>query len=849
VNYNGEMQRMTIQQFIQEQIFIPRLNHSEVLVVYDPDQRYRDICSSMANEKRVVVDATETSIKSRADAIMALGLLGRKEIEQLLVYVPSSKPIEDEEKQIDPFSLYAECGAVFPDGDSDSYMDLCLQAKPDHTTDIRKAFALDSNPSFAIINNIGDGQSWPNLQAQLGVESAKGIIFALLAPSAIQQAALKESKAWVGEAKELFKDSIGLSLKTRAESWPAIADELWRFMLFSEFAFDLPESLPSDLLDVPRADDSAQPLVEDICERLRSDRRTQDIYIEQAEAIESDLNLKDCCSHMVDLGERDTFPFEERTFLLQAIDSLNHNDTDKVRLILSRHAQSVWTGKGESQIQWDLLRSALALVGACQNNERLLNEHKNSMQMLIDFYVSQLHEVDRSHREFEQAVSDYDWQDTQGLMKPLQQQVRKQYGRLMEKVQIIFTSHLEQSGWPLASKRANTEVFDQMVAPKLMQSGNKVAYFMVDALRYELGVALAQQLAEDGKVELITALAQLPSITLVGMASLLPGASTDFRLVKSENGFVPYIQEQEVKTVVQRMNLVKKRYGHRFQEGRLEEFVRGRFKVENDIELLILRSVEIDSHFENHPDTAPTEIINALKRIRVAVHKLKDAGFNEVVIATDHGFFMNTHAAAGDTCSKLQGNWNNVHERCLLGEGDVDNNHYKLSCEKAGIKGDFSTIAGPLSLASYKSGMLYYHGGASLQECVVPVITLQLSAIEQMPVAKANVELNYKNGAKRITTRLPVIEISLESQDMFSVDSDFEILIEAHNNSGEVVGEAKHGGAVNPATGTIHLKPGDKNQITIKMQLDFEGKFTVKALNPSTMAIFCQLNLETDYTV
>ncbi len=169
--------------------------------------------------------------------------------------------------------------------------------------------------------------------------------------------------------------------------------------------------------------------------------------------------------------------------------------------------------------------------------------------------------------------------------------------------------------------------------------------------------------------------------------------------------------------------------------------------------------------------------------------------------------------------------------------------------KKAGIKGDFSTVAGPLSLASYKSGMLYYHGGASLQECVVPVITLQLSAIEQTPVAQASVVLNYKNGAKRITTRLPVIEISLESQDMFSMDSDFEILIEAHNKAGEVVGEAKHGGAVNPATGTIHLKPGDKNQITIKMQLDFEGKFTVKALNPSTMAIFCQINLETDYTV
>ena len=160
-----------------------------------------------------------------------------------------------------------------------------------------------------------------------------------------------------------------------------------------------------------------------------------------------------------------------------------------------------------------------------------------------------------------------------------------------------------------------------------------------------------------------------------------------------------------------------------FRKGRLEEYVRGRFAIEDDVELLVLRSVEIDSHFENHPDTAPTEIINALKRIRVAVHKLKAAGFLEVIIATDHGFFMNTHAGAGDTCGKLAGNWLNEHNRCLLGEGNNDNNHYLISTEKAGIRGDFTNIAGPMSMASYKAGMLYYHGGASLQECILPVIT------------------------------------------------------------------------------------------------------------------------------
>ena len=620
-------------------------------------------------------------------------------------------------------------------------------------------------------------------------------------------------------------------------------------MLFSEFVFDLPEALPTELHDVPQATEAAKPLIEDICERLRNDRRTRNAYIERAESVETELNLKDICGQMIDLGIRDTFPFEERTFLQRAMEFLQQNDTDKVHSILSRHAQSVWTGKGESQAQWDLLRSALALVKSCEDNERILSEHTRSMENLVDFYISHLREVDRLHREFEQSVSEYAWQDTQGMMNPLQQQVRKQYSKLIEKVQLVFTRHLEDSGWPLTHKLANTDVFDTVVAPKLAQSGNKVAYLMVDALRYELGVALEQQLSEHGTVEITPALAQLPSITLVGMASLLPGASTDFRLVKTDNKYVPYIKDQEIKTVAQRMNWVKKRYGQRFQEGRLEEFVRNRFKVNSDIELLILRSVEIDSHFENHPDTAPAEITNALRRIIMAVHKLKDAGFNEVVIATDHGFFMNTHAAEGDTCSKPPGNWLNEHERCLLGEGSSDNNHYKLTCEKAGIRGDFAEIAGPLSMASYRSGMLYYHGGASLQECIVPVITMKIKNDTQPKTEVVSINITYKNDAKKITSRMPVIDVEVISQDIFSDNSDFEILLEAHDKKSDVVGEAKTGGIVNPAVGTITLRAGDKVQVTLKMSLEFEGKFTVKALNPTTMSSYSQIKLETDYTV
>jgi hypothetical protein len=54
---------------------------------------------------------------------------------------------------------------------------------------------------------------------------------------------------------------------------------------------------------------------------------------------------------------------------------------------------------------------------------------------------------------------------------------------------------------------------------------------------------------------------------------------------------------------------------------------------------------------------------------------------------------------------------------------------------------------------------------------------------------------------------------------------------------------------VNPATGIMTLHPGERVQVLLKMQLEFEGKFTIKALNPTTMATYGSLELHTDYTV
>ena len=102
----------------------------------------------------------------------------------------------------------------------------------------------------------------------------------------------------------------------------------------------------------------------------------------------------------------------------------------------------------------------------------------------------------------------------------------------------------------------------------LKESGRRVAFIMVDALRYELGVTLHRQLAETEQAEIRLACAQLPTVTPVGMASLLPGAGAGLRLSKDGDGFCVTLDGAKIASVANRMEAMRARFGDRFAETR-----------------------------------------------------------------------------------------------------------------------------------------------------------------------------------------------------------------------------------------------------------------------------------------
>ena len=842
---------MSIAGFIRDSVLRPRIKKARCMVVYDPAKLYREVVKDLADENLEVIDATDHGIESREKAIETFISLSDPGTGpgELVVYVPKEPPRSDHERAIDPFALYTASGAIFPDGDGDEYLSLCLKAKPDHATEFRRLFDENPCPSFELIDNIGGGVGYPTLRTLLEVDSARNILHALLAPSEEQKAHLISDDTWVSEVRALFLAALVLKLVTKGKSWSAISDELWRFVLFSEFVFDLPCEIPASLASVPHAAAEAGPLIMDLCETLRSDNRTRQVYVDNAERIERDLNLPETCANIEDLGKLDTFPFEERTFLRSAVKALIEDRLDDIREIVGNHRNSVWLGKGESQAQWGLVSAALHLVEACDDAERDLAGYTRDLESLIDHYAGRLREIDRLQREFEQAIGEYVSVDE--TVDDVTEHARKRYARLAEKIQSIFTKHLETVGWPPVDRLANVDVFDKVVAPVLAERDRRVAYFMVDALRYELGLELHRQLIDTGTADIHPAYAQLPTVTSVGMVSILPGAGQTLRVERNGNGVVASLNGQRIATVTQRMKVIEALYGDRFAEMTLSKFVSNRrTNIPVSVDLLVLRSTEIDSHLENNPDSTLGLVHQTLKSIRVAVHRLKSVGFTDIVIVTDHGFFLNGHADAGDLCAKPEhGDWVNVHDRALVGEGVGDTQNFAVAAEKVSIRGNFSVFCAPRSMAPYRRGLHFFHGGPSLQEAIVPVITVKLQESAEAESPVATVHLFYKSGAKRITTRLPVVDLLVESGDLFSQEAELEIMLEAHDSNGDVIGEAKRGDPVDPATGTLTLKPSQHQQVTIRMDLEFEGKFTLKALNPVTMAAYASIRLETDYAV
>jgi hypothetical protein len=840
---------MTFESFFTSRLS-SRLRQRRLLTIHDPEGRYRDIVLGMADELMTVLDCGTGLLEARENALEALAALGEDATckRMLVLYVPEERSLEDSDICSDPFAAFVAAGAVFPDGAGDDYRQLCLQFLPEQSGVIEVLFATGDDPVISVINSLRSGAvDSPVLRDALDGDGPKDMLVKFLTAEGEILRGLKTTSHWVKDLKDLVARTLGLKLEGPKEAVEQLQEQLWRYLLFSEFVADLPVGLPPSLDSVPRAGKSQESFVRSLCATLRDLGKAQQAYEEAATLVSAQLGLEGLCGDIVDFGELDTFSFEERSFLRRFAVELKAGEFENARSIVVRRRNSFWVERdARRSAEWQLADLAARLMLELQSLGGELTA-KRSLDGWIAFYTTSFAKVDSIHRAMEQVAA-----EISPVTSPLSEvliQAREAHRHACDGLARKFQQEAETTGWPSTAVPRALDTFDRWVEPR-WKAGERVAYFWVDALRYELAMALESSLATHHTTKLETVCASMPCLTPIGMASLLPGAASLLELTVEDGKPVARMNGKNIIGPKERAEVLAAHVGvNRTCMVDLEDIAHGKLPEGlESIEVLAVKTTDIDSLGENNPLYFIAMLPGILRKIQIAVNHLADAGFSRAIIATDHGFAWMFATSAGNAVGKPPGGeWKMNKDRALLGSGAGDSNSLVMSATDAGIRTNIEKISVPKGMATYTAGVTYFHGGLSPQECILPVLDVRLKPASISKAQPIDINLTYR-GANRgtVTTLMPGMELAYPAADLFGPASVRLVLLAVDPN-GTTVGEAASSASVDPVSREINLERGKAIKVPLRLKEGFEGEFKVIATDPATGAAYATIKLKTDF--
>jgi len=643
-----------------------------------------------------------------------------------------------------------------------------------------------------------------------------------------------ESKGAQAELRAMLTSRLGLAL---ADTIPLaeLRDRALRYVLINEFRSDLRGTAPASMAQVP-SPPSATHLDRARAVALQLRRAHADRYPDLADRLESDFRVCEAGIPPGELGSIDTFRCEEAMLLTWCARLVAEGRHDEALQAVAERVDSFWTAQDlRRRAQWELVRALADLGLEVQRVRAELPRAGTAPGSWVASYAgsSRWHQADRLLREVEARVVALD--DEPECEEALGR-IRRAYEDLMEQMARGFTAALASAGWSVTGVLSQSNVFDKVVS----RAPGRTAYFLVDALRFEMGHELARLLPEALELQVQPAIASLPSITPVGMASLMPGAAGGFNVVAHKGRVVGAVDGTPLGSATDRMNYFRTRVPDLVDLtlGELQNHNSKKLAVRlKNASLVVVRSTEIDQSGESDADfIARTIMDRVVPNLARAIRKLGQAGIQHFVVSADHGYLfasrkdedMRLDAPAGQTLE--------THRRCWIGQaGTPPPGAVRVTGAELGYATDLDFVF-PQGAAVFRAGgsLSYHHGGPSLQEMVVPVLSFRLPVQAAPAAAKVSIEL--EGLPEKVTNRIFSVRLRVTG-DLFTEDAvPIRIVLLSAN---EQVGQAGMalGGQLDLDTSVVLVPPGAEVNVGMRLAAEDVSAIQVVALDPTTDAV------------
>jgi len=397
-----------------------------------------------------------------------------------------------------------------------------------------------------------------------------------------------------------------------------------------------------------------------------------------------------------------------------------------------------------------------------------------SAEDMFKTYINELFLFDQLYRTFHELANKADlagWD----VLKSLRETVEDCYsGWFMDQLSLKWGDFLETrtadnllDKWKIPFITNQYDFFDNYINPTLTGSlRNRLFVIISDAFRFEAAEELTRRI--NGKyrlkAELEPMLGVLPGYTALGMASLLPHKTISFK--DSPNVDV-ILDEKSAGSFDQRADILKKYNGTAIKADNLmsmskdkgREFVKPHriiYIYHDQIDAIGDKAVSESNTFE-----AVRKTINELyAMVRFIINSLNGT---RVIITADHGFVYQEKTPEPIDKSKLEINTKDAvktHKRFILGKNlgksdkAVSGNTQIASNTVTSM--DFLLPKGT-NRFNFVGGARFFHGGAMLQEIVIPVITAyEMKGKHREKSEVRQVGVSLLGSYKKLVTNRPI---------------------------------------------------------------------------------------------
>jgi uncharacterized protein (TIGR02687 family) len=453
---------------------------------------------------------------------------------------------------------------------------------------------------------------------------------------------------------------------------------------------------------------------------------------------------------ITDLIDVMTFPTVEHVIASGLREHISNTaetiDAEEVRTIASRRQAGHWaspTVMGAPEVPRQALHAVYDALVAATDFFALRNQYRDGFHFtdaaaMYQAYAQELYRFDQLYRHFCEAA---DQAESQGwnILKPLRESVAACYANwYVSQLALSWGQFIDPTGstallnqWQLASVPNQYRFYNRHVRSRLEEAENRRAYVIIsDAFRYEAAHELTQELNGKYRFEatLSSQLGVVPSYTPLGMASLLPHKVLAYKA----SGEV-LVDGKPISSLEQRNDILRSVNGlacwstdlmaKKKEEGRV--FVNGK-------RVIYVYHDTVDKTGESVEDKTFAGVRTAIDELAALVgYIINNLNGNHVVITADHGFLFTETAPGEPEKSKLGDKPAGMvlaKKRYLIGHHLPDHEavwHGKTATT-AEAEGEMEFwIPKAANRFHFTGGARFVHGGAMLQEIVVPVITVK----------------------------------------------------------------------------------------------------------------------------